>query len=71
MKKGEEERFIGQRSGEALKWRPFDEILKDTISTIKYTAMFQKLMKLRLKSSLAIYNCIKVQQLDEICKTRR
>jgi hypothetical protein len=44
--------FIGQRSGEPgnevggepLKWRQFDEISKDTISNIKYTALFQNLM---------------------------
>jgi hypothetical protein len=38
--------FIGQRSGEPLKWRQFDKISKDTISKIKYTALFQNLMKL-------------------------
>jgi hypothetical protein len=42
----EEVAFIGQRSGEALQWRQFDEISKDTISKIKYTALFQNLMKL-------------------------
>jgi hypothetical protein len=44
--KNEEVAFIGQRSGEPLKWRQFDEISKDTISKIKYTALFQNLMKL-------------------------
>jgi hypothetical protein len=34
----EEVAFIGQRSGEPLKWRQCDEISKDTISKIKYTA---------------------------------
>jgi hypothetical protein len=42
----EEVAFIGQRSGEPLKWRPFDEISKDTISKIKYTALSHNLMKL-------------------------
>jgi hypothetical protein len=36
--------FIGQTSGEPLKWRQFDEISKDT--KIKYTALLQNLMKL-------------------------
>ena len=53
--------FIGQRSGEPLKWRQFDEISKDTISKIKYTALFQKWMKPSLKSSSAIYDYVKVQ----------
>jgi hypothetical protein len=38
--------FIGQRSGEPLKWQQFYEISKDTISKIKYTALFQNFMKL-------------------------
>jgi hypothetical protein len=38
--------FIGQRSDEPLNWRQFDEISKDTISKIKYTALVQNLMKL-------------------------
>jgi hypothetical protein len=42
----EEVAFIGQRSGEPLKWRQFYEISKDTISKIKYTALFQNFMKL-------------------------
>jgi hypothetical protein len=63
--------FIGQRSGEPLKWRQFDEISKDTISKIKYTALFQNLMKPSLKYSSAIYDYVKVQQLDDICQIRR
>ena len=63
--------FIGQRSGEPLKWRQFDEISKDTISKIKYTALFQNLMKPSLKSSSAVYDYAKVQQLDDICQIRR
>jgi hypothetical protein len=58
--------FIGQRSGQPLKWRQFDEISK-----IKYTALFQKWMKPSLKSSSAIYDYVKVQQLDDICEIRR
>ena len=67
----EEVAFIGQRSGEPLKWRQFDEMSKDTISKIKYTALFQIWMKPSLKSSSAIYDYVKVQQLDDICETRR
>ena len=67
----EEVAFIGQRSGEPLKWRQFDEISKDTISKIKYTALFKNLMKPSLKSSSAIYDYVKVQQLDDICQIRR
>ena len=52
--------FIGQRSGEPLKWRQFDEMSKDTISKIKYTALFQIWMKPSLKSSSAIYDYVKV-----------
>ena len=63
--------FIGQRSGEPLKWRQFDEISKDTISKIKYTALFQNLMKPSLKSSSDIYDYVEVQQLDDICQIRR
>jgi hypothetical protein len=70
--KNEEVASIGQRSSEPLKWRQFDEISKDTISKIKYTALLQNLMKLNwLKSSLSIYHYVKVQQLDDICETRR
>ena len=49
----------------------FHEISKDTISKIKYTALFQNLMKPSLKSSAAIYDYVKVQQLDDICQIRR
>jgi hypothetical protein len=64
--------FIGQRSGEPLKWRQFDEISMDTISKIKYTALSRNLMnETWLKSSLAIYHYVKVQQLYDICETQR
>jgi hypothetical protein len=46
----------------------FHEISKDTISKIKYTALFSNLMKPSLKSSSAIYDYVKVQQLDDICQ---
>jgi hypothetical protein len=49
----------------------FHEISKDTISEIKYTALFQNLMKPSLKSSSAIYDYVKVQQLDDICQIRQ
>jgi hypothetical protein len=42
----EEMAFIGQRSCEPLKLRQFDEISKDTISKVKYTALSHNLMKL-------------------------
>jgi hypothetical protein len=48
----------------------FHEISKDTISKIKYTALFPNLMK-PLKSSSAIHDYVKVQQLDDICQIRR
>jgi hypothetical protein len=51
----EEVVFIGKRSGEPLNGAIFHEISKDTISKIKYTALFQNLMKPSLKSSSAIY----------------
>jgi hypothetical protein len=38
--------FIGQTSGEPLKWGKFDEISKDSISKIKYTAPLQNFMNL-------------------------
>ena len=57
----EEVAFIRRRSCEPLKWRQFDEISKDTISKIKYTALLQKWMKPYLKSSSAIYDYVKVQ----------
>jgi hypothetical protein len=47
------------------------EISKDTIPKIKYTALFPNLMKPSLKSSSAIYDYVKVQQLDDICQIRR
>jgi hypothetical protein len=62
---------IGQTSGEPLKWRQFDEISKDTISKINYTALLQNFDETWLKSSLAIDHYVKVQQLDDICETRR
>ena len=61
--------FIGQRSGEPLKWRQFDEISKDTISKIKYTV--SQLDETWLKYSLALYDYVKVQQLDDICEKKQ
>ena len=49
----------------------FHEISKDTISKIKYTELFPNLMKPSLKSSSAIHDYVKVQQLDDICQIRR
>jgi hypothetical protein len=60
--------FVKRRSGiyraekrQPLKWRRFDEISKDTISKIKYTALFQNWMKPSLKSSSVIYDYVKVE----------
>jgi hypothetical protein len=44
----------------------FHEISKDTISKIKYTALFQNLMKPSLKSSSAIYDYVKAGPVREI-----
>jgi hypothetical protein len=38
--------FIGQRSGEPLKWRQFDEISKDTISKIKFSGLSSRIQVL-------------------------
>jgi hypothetical protein len=68
----EEVAFIGQTSGEPLKWRQFDEISKDTISgEDKIHCTASKLDETWLKTSLAIDHYVKVQQLDDICETRR
>ena len=50
--------FIGQRSGEPLKWRQFDEISKDTISKIKYTALFQASLQRILTVSGDVQNAL-------------
>jgi hypothetical protein len=58
--------FIGQRIGEPLKWRHIGRNIEDKIHC---TA--RKLAETWLKSSLAIFHYVKVQQLDVICETRR
>jgi hypothetical protein len=66
--------FIGQRSGEPLKWRQFDEMSKDFEGhniEDKIHCTVPKLHETWLKSSSAIYHYVKVQQLDDICETRR
>jgi hypothetical protein len=47
------------------------EISNDTISKIKYTALFPNLMKPSLKSSSAIHDYVKVQHLYDICQIRQ
>ena len=54
----EEMAFIGQRNGEPLKWRQFDEISKDTISKIKYTALFQASLQRILTVSSDVQNAL-------------
>jgi hypothetical protein len=63
--------FIGQRSGEPLKWRQFDEIIEGHNIEDKIHCTVSKLVKPSLKSSSAIYDYVKVQQVDDICEIRR
>ena len=56
-----------KRGGITMAAYIFDEISKDTISKIKYTALAaSKLDETWLKSSLAIYYYIKVKQLGPV-----
>jgi hypothetical protein len=48
--------FIGQRSGEPLKWRQFDEISKDGNIEDKIHCTVSQLDETWLKYSLAIYD---------------
>jgi hypothetical protein len=65
--------FFGQRSGDPLQWRHISRNIEERNieDKLKYAALFQNLMKHSLKSSSAIYDCVKVQKLDVICQTRR
>jgi hypothetical protein len=56
--------FIGQRSGELLKWRHISRNIEG------HNIEDKNLMKPSLKSSSTIYDYVKVQQLDDICQTR-
>jgi hypothetical protein len=72
----EEVAFIGQRSGEhfaekmAALWRNVEgHNIEDKIHcTVSH---YSQLDETWLKSSLAIYHYVKVQQLDDICQIRR
>jgi hypothetical protein len=69
----EEVAFIGQRSGEPLKWRQFDEISRYIISKINTLHCFHTSWNLAeiFFSHLSLCKSNKVQQLDDICETRR
>jgi hypothetical protein len=56
--------FIGQRSGEQLKWR---HISRQNIED-KIHCTVSKLDETWLKYFLAVYHYVKVQQLDDICE---
>jgi hypothetical protein len=63
--------FIWQRIGEPLKWRHIRRNSEGYNIEDKIKCTASKLAKAWLKSSLAIYHYVKVQQLDDICETRR
>jgi hypothetical protein len=64
--------FIGQRSGDPLKWRQFDELnIEGHNIEDKIHCTVSQLDETLLKYSLARYDYVKVQQLDDICETRR
>jgi hypothetical protein len=64
--------FIGQRSGEPLKWWQFDEIyIEGHNIEDKIHCTVSQLDETWLKYSLALYDYVEVQQLDDICETRR
>jgi hypothetical protein len=63
--------FIGQRSGEPLQWRHISRNIEGHYIEDKIHCTVSKLDETWLKSSLAIYHYVKVQQLDDICETRR
>jgi hypothetical protein len=63
--------FIGQRIGKPLKWRHIRRNIEGHNIEDKMHCTASKLAETWLKSSLAIYHYVKVQQLDVICETRR
>ena len=71
LKIKEEITFIGQRSGESLQWRHISRNIEGHNIGHKIRCTVSKLDETWLKSSLAIYDYVKVQQLDDICETRR
>jgi hypothetical protein len=58
--------FVVQRSGDPLQWRHISRNIEEKIH-----CTVSKLDETWLKSSLAVYHYVKVQQLDDICETRR
>jgi hypothetical protein len=63
--------FIGQRIGEPLKWWHIRRNIEGHNIEDKIHCTASKLAETWLTSSLAIYNYVKVQQLDIICETQR
>jgi hypothetical protein len=56
----------------AIEMAPYFSISRNieghNIAKIKYTALFQNLMKPSLKSSPTIYDYVNLQELDDICQ---
>jgi hypothetical protein len=63
--------FIGQRSRGPLQWRHISRNIEGHNIEDKKHCTVSKLDETWLKSSLAIYHYVKVQQLDDICEIRR
>jgi hypothetical protein len=63
--------FIGQRSGEPLKWRHISRNIEQHNIEDKIHCTVSKLDETSFKSFLVIYHYAKAQQLDDICKIRR
>jgi hypothetical protein len=63
--------FIGQRSGEPLQWLHISRNSEGHNIEDKIHCTVSKLDESWLKSSLAIYHYVKVEQLDDICEIRR
>jgi hypothetical protein len=63
--------FIWHRIGEQLKWRHIRRNSEGYNIEDKIKCTASKLAETWLKSSLAIYHYVKVQQLDDICETRQ
>jgi hypothetical protein len=60
-----------QRSGEPLQWRHILRNIEGHNIEDKIHCTVSKLDETWLKSSLAIYHYVKVQQLDDICEIRQ
>jgi hypothetical protein len=63
--------FIGQRSGESLKWRHISLYIEGHSIEDKIHCTVSKLDETSLKYSLTIYDYVKAQQLHDICEIRR